>query len=517
MKCNPGLRGLLLLALVVSAPAAAQTGPQTGPQTGARPSPYVSLDDPELPLFEHLIARGDIEDPSPFVRPFRRSDAVRVLAAADSLHPGSQAVAALLQYFGDPADPQWWRAAAAAGGQGYTRARRDPLHPAGAGDVTAYAEIRLEAVAGPVVAVSRVLDEPRIQRDPDWTGVQRNVPNVLCCGWRYPDAYVALQLGPATLLYGQTARNWGPYGLPGIGLSDESYPRPEVSFALRTRDLQLLAIASQLEDQQDSLGQLVHRYFFAHRLGFRLSQRLQAALWETTVLAGHERDFDARYRNPLTLGVLANLYGFADRGNILVGADVRWRVRDALAIEAQVALDDIANRASAEGHPSRYAFTVGAHGPLGHSMGWRALYTQASSLAFRTFNPQENLSDAGVGLGRNFDDNDEITLAVTLPVRRRWLVSPELTLLRQGEGRINDPYPGTRAERLATPALFIGTVERTWRAALSVSGQEGPFRLTASGGYHHIENFENRPGASDDRFEGRILLTVGAARAGRLH
>ena len=260
--------------------------------------------------------------------------------------------------------------------------------------------------------------------------------------------------------------------MPGIGLGDESYPRPEVSFALRTRDLQLLAIASQLEDQQDSLGQLVHRYFFAHRLGFRLSRRLQAALWETTVLAGHERDFDARYRNPLTLGVLANLYGFADRGNILVGADVRWRVRDALAIEAQVALDDIANRASAEGHPSRYAFTVGAHGPVGGGMGWRALYTQASSLAFRTFNPQENLTDSGVGLGRNFDDNDEITLVVTLPVRRRWLVSPELTLLRQGEGRIDDPYPGTRAERLATPALFIGTVERTWRAALSVSGQE---------------------------------------------
>ena len=499
----------LAAVLAVSAPAAAQTR--------ALPSPYVSLDDPELPLLEHLIARGDVEDPSPFVRPFRRSDARRVLAAADSVHPGNASVGALLRHFADPDEAQWWRAAAAAGAEGYTRARRDPLHPAGSGDVTAYGEIGLEAVVGPVVAVSRLVDEPRIQRDPDWTGIQRDVPNVLCCGWRYPDAYVALQFGPATLLYGQTARNWGPDGLPGIGLSDESYPRPEVSFGLRTRDLELLAIASQLEDRQDSLGQLVHRYFFAHRLGLRITRRLQAALWETTVLAGHERDFDARYRNPLTLGVLANLYGFADRGNILVGADLRWRVRDALAIEAQVGLDDVANRASAEGHPSRYAFTIGAHGALGRRAGWRALYTQASSLAFRTFNPQENLTDAGVGLGRNSDDNDEVTLVVTLPLHRRWLLSPELTLLRQGEGRINDPYPGTREARLATPALFIGTVERTWRAAVSVSGQEGPVRLTASGGYHHIENFENRPGASDDRFEGRILFTLGAARAGRLH
>ena len=507
------VRRLVAIAwLAAAGPVAAQDGSAPRPA----PSPFVSLDDGELPLLEHLIARGDVEDPSPFVRPFRRSDAIRVLAAADSARPGDPTVTALLRHFGDPAERQWWRAAVAAGGEGYTHARRDPLHPAGAGDVTAYGEIRLEAVAGPVVAVSRLLDQPRIQRDPDWTGIQRNVPNVLCCGWRYPDAYIALQLGPAIIMYGQTARNWGPYGLPGIGLSDEGYPRPEMSFALQTRDLQLLAIASQLEDRQDSIGQLVHRFFFAHRLGVRITRRFQAAVWETTVLAGHERDFDARYRNPLTLGVLANLYGFADRGNLLVGADLRWRLQDAVAIEAQVALDDIANRSSAEGHPSRYAFTVGATGRLGGRAGWRAFYTQASSLAFRTFNPQENLTDAGVGLGRNFDDNDEVTAVATLPLRGRWLLSPELTLLRQGEGRINDAYPGTREERLATPALFIGTVERTWRAALSLSGQEGPFRVTASGGYHHVVNFENRPGVNDDRFEGRLLVTVGAAKAGRL-
>ena len=41
----------------------------------AQASPYVPLDDPRLPLLEHLIARGDIDDPSPMVRPFRRADA----------------------------------------------------------------------------------------------------------------------------------------------------------------------------------------------------------------------------------------------------------------------------------------------------------------------------------------------------------------------------------------------------------------------------------------------------------
>jgi hypothetical protein len=510
------MRRLILCALTVglARQAAAQGEP---PRQQDRPSPYVSLDDPQLPLLEHLIARGDVADPSPFIRPFRRSDALRVLATADSAHAGGTAVPALIAYFSDPEDRQWWRADGQIGGEGYTHARRDPLHPAGDGNVSAYAELRLEAAVGPIQLVSRLVDQPRIQRDPDWTGVQHGVPSVLCCGWRYPDAYASAQFGWGTLFYGQMARNWGPTGVAGIGVSNVGYERPDVAFEVHTGDFRLLSVASQLEDQQDSTGSLVHRYFFAHRLGLQLGKRLHVAGWETTVIAGHERDFDARYRNPLTLGVLANLYSFGDRGNILVGMEARWQATDAFALETQIALDDLANRSSAEGHPSRYAFTIGGHGRLARSAAWRAFYTQASSLAFRTFNPQENFTDAGVGLGRNFDDNDQTTVLVTIPFRNRWLLSPELTLLRQGEGRINDPYPGTRAERLATPALFIGTVERVWRAALSVSGTQGPFRVTASGGMNHMVNADNVPGTTSDRFEGQVLITIGATRSGSLH
>src|SRR5687768_11397925 len=64
--------------------AAALAGGLAPARVLAQASAYVALDDPYLPLLEHLIARGDIEDPSPMVRPFRRADAVRVLAAADS-------------------------------------------------------------------------------------------------------------------------------------------------------------------------------------------------------------------------------------------------------------------------------------------------------------------------------------------------------------------------------------------------------------------------------------------------
>ena len=61
----------------------------------------------------------------------------------------------------------------------------------------------------------------------------------------------------------------------------------------------------------------------------------------------------------------------------------------------------------------------------------------------------------------------------------RWLLTPELTLLRQGEGEINDPFPATPSEAGQTPQLFIGVVERTWRAALDLRGRAGPARPAA--------------------------------------
>jgi hypothetical protein len=147
-------------------------------------------------------------------------------------------------------------------------------------------------------------------------------------------------------------------------------------------------------------------------------------------------------------------------------------------------------------------------------LAWRALYTQASSLAFRTLNPFENFTDGGVGLGRNFADMDRVTLTVTIPAGTRWLLTPELTLQRQGEGEINDPFPASPEEAGALPQLFIGTVERTWRAAMAVSGRQGPLDLRASAGVHHVVNAGHQAGRTDNRFEGRLQATLGLSWRG---
>jgi hypothetical protein len=52
-------------------------------------------------------------------------------------------------------------------------------------------------------------------------------------------------------------------------------------------------------------------------------------------------------------------------------------------------------------------------------------------------------------------------------------------------------------------------VERTWRAAIGVTGRQGPVDLSANAGFHHVENSGHQPGVALDRFEGRLQLTIG--------
>ena len=444
------------------------------------------------------------------VRPFRRADAVRVLAAADtSASAGdSTLIRRLRQAFDDPAG-NVWHLEGRVGAQGYTHARRELLHPVGPDGVRPYAEVGASAAFGNVLLVSRPVVEPRLVDDPDWIGRRE-----LKVAGRLADAYISAQFKYGSLFYGQMDRNWGPVGLPGIPLSNYGYERQGLAIELGTGNIRLSALATDLRDQPDSLGQTVHRYYFVHRLHARLSRRLTLAPWEGIVISGSDRSFETRYRNPLSISYLANTIGLGDRGNVLLGLDVRWQAFGRTTLQAQLALDDFwyDNR---QRNRDRWALTLGAEGPVGRDAAWHALYTQVSSLALRTFVPADNFTDAGVGIGRNFSDQDQLTLQVSLPFRNKWLLTPELTLLRQGEGQIDDPYPVPDANGvLSTPALFIGVVERTYRAAVGVSGRSGPVDLTATAGFHHVVNSGHLEGRTVDRFEGRIQATVGLRRGG---
>ncbi len=480
----------------------------------AQTSPYLPLDDPRLPLLEHLIARGDVSDPSPMIRPFRLADAVRVLATADTApdSPSGELIRELRATFTEDTTVTRWQVEVRGGGEGYTQKRRDPLHLGGAGTANPYVDVALRGVLGPALGVARASLEPSLIGDPDWPNrAQEHLTG------RLIEGYVGAQFKFGSLTFGQLQRNWGPVGLPGIPLSDVSYERQGLALDLGTGAVKLTALASDLRRQRDSIGQTVNRYIFVHRLEARLSRRFRLALWESTVIQGVGRTLETPFANPLSPSVLANSFGIADTGsNVMIGLDATWRVGRRVTLQTQAALDDFWFN---ERHQKqdRWAFTLAAYGPLGPRFAWRAWYTQASSLAFRTGRPEENFTDQYVGIGRNWSDQDQLSGLLTLPVAQTFLVTPELTFQRQGEGRINDPYPPLDANgNQATPMFLIGTVEYTYRAALGVSGTRGPLSVVGNLGFHHVRNDQHQAGVTANRVVARVRVLLAWRRGGSL-
>src|SRR5262245_33159630 len=484
--------------------------------TLAQASPYLPLDDSRLPLIEHLIARGDIVDPSPMIRPFRYADAIRVLTAADTapetstgrlVHSLNESLTSDVR-----SDKSWWRVRLRGGGEAYTQKRRDPLHLGGQGTANPYGDFELWGLFGPVAGVVRTSIEPSLIGNPDWPNKsQENVTG------RLIEGYLSGQIKWGALTYGQLLHNWGPVGVPGIPLSDVAFERQGLELLLGTRTVRLRALASDLRPQANAAGQSVNRYYFVHRLELQVSRRLLLVPWESVLIQGVGRTLETPFANPLSPTVLANNFGIADTGsNTIIGFDVSWRLGRRVTLQTQTAIDDFwFNKRNQK--QDRYAFTVAGYGPIGSRLGWRAWYTLVSSLALRTQNPQENFTDQGVGIGRNFSDDDQLSVSVTVPAARQWLLTPELTFQRQGEGKINDPYPPPDANGNQITSMFlIGTVEKTYRIALGVAGREGPVELAGNAGFHHVTNDQNQLGVTANRFVARIKVTLAWGRSGSL-
>ena len=80
-----------------------------------------------------------------------------------------------------------------------------------------------------------------------------------------------------------------------------------------------------------------------------------------------------------------------------------------------------------------------------------------------------------------------LTAGIGLPVRNHWLLSPKAAILRQGAGRIQDPFP-TPQEAAAIPARFIGTVATSYWLGAGLAGWEGPLALSGEAGVRHTTN-----------------------------
>jgi hypothetical protein len=434
------------------------------------------------------------------------------VAARDSLSPTAATVRGLREAWGQPPSEAWWLVAPRVGSQGYTQGRRDLLQLGSGGGVRAYADASLTLALGSLVASARPALENRLRDDPEYRPASSvDELNQL---YRFIEGYATAQWRWVGLHFGQVERNWGPVGLPGIPIGNYAYPRTDFALRLGGDAVRFESVVAPLRDGVSDSGEVVSRWFAAHRLSVNVVPDLTLALWEAAVAQRAGGAIDPAILNPFVLMVFGRQFGLGDRRNVMLGGDATWRPSRRLLIQAQGAIDDWSFD-DTNPYPNRFGLALLAAGALGRSLSWRASYAMNSSLAYRTDDPNENFADAGVGIGHHFVDNDHVGLAVSVPVRAGWLVSPQVHLLRQGEGRLDQPWP-TPAEADTLPVLFIGTRQDTWEAVITVSGQEGRLALSGTGGVRHVRNAGHTVGRAETRLVGRLQATIEFRLSGTL-
>ena len=481
-------------------------------------SPYLPTGHWATPYLEHLIARGVVEDPTPLTRPFVASDVVRVLTAADTMRLNGaerHMVRAILAELRRPPSPSpehpdgrpWARVDGDVAVAGASQARRDPLRAEGGGPghATAAGGLALQALFGPVTLVTHPSFDTRLKYDPEYAGKKDRF-----VAGRNAEAYGDVRWKFGEVCFGSLDRNWGPPEVESLIFSSAPYSYDHVTLAIGTRRLQLQAAVTQLDDLPDTSGTPNHRYFIVHRLLWRPGggTRTTLGLWEGEIAAGPARTLEPWFANVLNLGLLVE-YDRRVAVNSLLGAD--WETRlgrtGSSKLFAQLLLDDIQidRGTAADSEPASYGLTLGAQTAL-RDVVFTGYYTRVANLTYRTPNPAETVESRFVGLGRNFSDYEQATLRASLLAAPGVLLSPEATLLRQGEGDFRLPYPPVAAYG-TTPTIFAGVVERTVRLALGAAWQRSAWGLTGNGGVHFVTNAGHVTGVRDTQWVGRIALS----------
>jgi hypothetical protein len=474
------------------------------PLAAQHASPYLPRADWAAPFAEHFITAGVIPDPSRLDRPFTEAALGRALDRADTaaLAPVARRSLATLRARTTPPAGPGVSLAAHLGLSAYSQARRDPLRPAGPGGTRPSGGIAAALTLGRFVLATHPYFDNRLKQDPEWYGFKSRA-----IAGRQAESYVSGQFGRGELFFGTLDRNWGPTGPQGLLLSDSPYGYDRLAYRVGTAAVELQGTVGQLSRERDSTGAMLDRFLVASRLVIRPAPRWAFSVWQGAVLAGAGRRPDFWYLNPLNIGYVVQVNEDAE-GNHAVGLDFDVGLSRRARVFGQVLLDD-AQVDRAGTLPLQAAATLGARGGTARGrLAWTAWYTVVTNLAYRHHaGPTSGFLHHDLGLGRNFSDYDQVTVGASWLALPLLLLTPELTLLRQGEGDIRAPFPPP-AEWPGTPGLFAGVQERTVRLALGARGVVGTaLYLDATAAIHRRANADHVRGRAATQFVGHLAAS----------
>jgi hypothetical protein len=266
-------------------------------------------------------------------------------------------------------------------------------------------------------------------------------------------AYLAASAGTRwTAAIGRQRFAWGPGEEGSLLLSRTAAPLTALWLHARFTTLRADAFALHATTGPGRGEQLA-----AHRLEWSPGPGLRVGLAEA-----------ARYRADGWQGVyLASVIPFSlaqrllqqdgdtlgvNRNNVVLAADVAWRVADGTRVYAELLLDDL--HAKTADMPDKYAWQIGLDGAWTRGFSrvtWNAEYTWLSRFVYTSFFGRAfTAQDAPLGFPTG-PDARRLRTRVTWDPRVEWQLSGGVTRTWKGENGLTDPFvPGSPVPPVAT-------------------------------------------------------------------
>ena len=472
-----------------------------------------------MPYLEHLIRRKIIPDPLPLVRPFTVRALQKSLAAIDSILATRRELTIIEQIrakFGLDKDWVGLTFEADAGVWAATHSRRNSnLRESGDGHVLPRIGLNVTLQAGSAAVIGHPEFDPNFKYDPDYGGKDVSIEIY------YPSAYIAFRSKYLEVDLGKLRRNWGPVGVPSLVASSVPYPYDQFYLRVGTDYFYVHFLLADLDPMINADGELSDRYFAAHRFAVRPWEFLDLSFWGGQIISAPGQNWELWFVNPVPVYAQSRDEQNKDT-NVLIGGDGELRLGD-FRVSGSISLDDlqIIDSGSKSDEPPSYALTgVVDWSPPGVGT-YSLAYSRISNLSYRAHDPSEpflidqNLDRQrfGAGLAQNFTDYDLLSVRAGFMVGHSFLVRPELSVLRQGEGDFRQPFP-PRESYPDLPVTLTGVVETTLRAAVqgSIAHSSG-VQLSFDAGVHRISDYQHVEGASKTKFVGTVHLRYSIGRA----
>jgi hypothetical protein len=454
---------------------------------------------------QRLRTRGYLAGLNPLIQPYRRIAVARALLPlhADSLRaPVAHWVRLLRQEFAreidrlEGGDVRAWGLQVTGGARASTSQRLDVLRPLGDGDVWPRYTGAVWAETGPLAFESRIEGDFFLEDDPDGLSPGQGR------GGRSGNSYLSLGFEYGGVILGRFQRNWSMLGTKGFMVSDVPTSYPQLGLEARIGRFTLHSTTGELDTLVAQ-----KRYLAAHRIDYATDDLVISL--GNSVLYATDKGLQLRYLNPVELQFFDQ---DKEPNDVVVNATLelqlwyRWR---GLELYGRGLLDDFdINPDDDDGAPARYAFSIGARVPnVLQDAELDVSYRQVSAFAYRSFTGLDDYTFLARSLGDPVTDYSRLEVAMhVFPNLTGLRLTPSVAFQRKGEGNLGDPTP-IGPEFRASPPIFLGTVEQTYRVALA--GRYEPnryFWLTWDLGQNFLRNALHVAGINDSEFSANAAV-----------